>query len=466
MTTSLSVWMDHALVGHLHHDSKSNQFAFTYAPEWERSSTSFALSPAIPLAHAGMQRLQEGMGKQDAEKPNVEQYSAEKHSALVRQFFENLLPEGDALDVAALANRVSKSNLVGLMLALGKETTGAIRILPGDAEFTSFSAEDHFREITPAELSERIRDRQRIPFSQWDGQVRLSIAGYQDKIAVYEKNGKWFLVEGPRFASTTIMKPVPQRPQLASLPANEFFCMTLAKAVGLQTAEVDIQFVPEPILLVKRFDRIDHGDGVNRLHVIDACQALGVSVAMKYERPYGDSRDVKDIRDGVRYASLFELTQQCINPLKERLQLLRWVLFQVLIGNHDAHGKNLSFFLDESGLRSAPAYDLVCMPALSDAGLSDHFGMAIGDAFTEAEINAQEWEAFAHDCGLKPKLVAKELVQMSQRILKALPFVSVSAREKGISEDCIERLHQAISTICHRQSQIAGSMLKPNSVRD
>lgn len=35
----------------------------------------------------------------------------------------------------------------------------------------------------------------------WDGKVRLSIAGYQDKLAVFEQDGQWFLVEDPRVAS-------------------------------------------------------------------------------------------------------------------------------------------------------------------------------------------------------------------------------------------------------------------------
>jgi serine/threonine-protein kinase HipA len=42
-----------------------------------------------------------------------------------------------------------------------------------------------------------------------------------------------------------------------------------------------------------------------------------------------------------------------------RLGLLRWALFQYLIGNADAHGKNMSFFCNPAGLALAPCYDLV-----------------------------------------------------------------------------------------------------------
>jgi len=434
--TTLAVWLDTELVGHLHHEPQSNQFAFTYTQEWQGTRHHFPLSPVIPLRQTAP-------------------ISAELHSAHVRQFFENILPEGDALDVAAQANRVSKSNLVGLMIALGKETAGALRISSESNNPTEVELDSVLREVTRAELSKRIDERQHIPFSQWDGKVRLSIAGYQDKIAVYKKENQWFLVDGPQFASTHIVKPIPQRSQLASLPANEFFCMKLAGQVGLAVADVELEYVPQPVLFVKRFDRIDHGTFVKRLHVIDACQALGYSVAMKYERPYGDSRDVKDIRDGVSYQKLFHLINQSASPAKDRLALLRWVLFQVLIGNHDAHGKNLSFFMNDRGLQLAPAYDLICIPVLKDEALSANFGMAIGDAFTENEINQAEWLAFAHDCGISPNLVTNTLLDLTQAILKALPKIAILSRENVIAEEVITTICNAISTICLRQQAVA-----------
>ena len=106
--------------------------------------------------------------------------------------------------------------------------------------------------------------------------MRLSIAGYQDKIAVYEREGRWYLVEGGRLASTDIVKPVPVQPQLASLPANEHLCMQLARRVGLEAASTRLIHVPEPVLLVRRFDRVEAADGVRRLHIVDGCHALGV----------------------------------------------------------------------------------------------------------------------------------------------------------------------------------------------
>ena len=452
----LEIWLDRDLVGWLDHDSGSNRFSFVYTPEWRTSGRPFPLSPQLSLDAA------------EAQTPEL-------HSAQVRQFFENLLPEGEALDHAAQASGTSKSNLVGLLAAVGKETAGALRVTvhhgePGQAQSSASAGahrdadehnDDHgLRLVTPEQLSERIQKRAEIPFSVWDGRVRLSIAGYQDKIAVYEKGGQWFLVDGPRFASTVIVKPLPTNPQLASLPGNEYFCMQLAQRVGLDVAPTRLVHVPEPVLLVSRFDRVEQEAGVRRLHVIDGCQALGVSVAMKYERPYGDGRDVRHIRDGVSLPKLFGLLDLSPQPARDKQALLRWAIFQVLINNTDAHGKNVSFFYDVQGLRIAPAYDLVCTPALKHEQLSDTYAMAIGDAFSEADLTALEWAHFAHQCGLPIRLVSQRLGQLALRVLDSLEDVSADCVAAGVAQDAAQGIAKIIMATCQRQFDIAPQVLK------
>jgi serine/threonine-protein kinase HipA len=55
---------------------------------------------------------------------------------------------------------------------------------------------------------------------------------------------------------------------------------------------------------------------------------------MKYERPYGDTRDVQHIRDGASLPKLFTLIDAASpNPAADGLALLRWIIFQILIGN-------------------------------------------------------------------------------------------------------------------------------------
>ncbi len=408
---SFTIYLDLEPIGLLSHDSGNNLFAFEYHQEWTHQEGAYPICPLIPLLAP-------------------EHESREKHSAIVRQFFENLLPEGSALDQVSIFHQISKSNLMGLMLVLGAETSGALRI--GTDPIQVPASELQLRLITPAELENRIVQRQEIPFTVWDGKVRLSIAGFQDKIAIYKKNDQWYLVDGPELASTWIVKPTPERKTLKSLPENEFICMSLAKLIDIPVATVELVRIPSPVLLVKRFDRKELTTRVKRLHIIDACQALGRSSSMKYERPYGHSRDVKDIRDGVNYCDLFDLMKNAIQPIKDRLQLLRWAIYQIYIGNSDAHGKNISFFMNEKGISMAPAYDLVCIPALGDSTLSHTFSMAIGDAFRVEDITIEDIREFAIQSGLAQKVVFQEFSKMGKKLLEKFSGLEELANHEQI----------------------------------
>src|SRR5690606_15758820 len=101
--------------------------------------------------------------------------------------------------------------------------------------------------------------------------------------------------------------------------------------------------------------------------------------------------------------------QHAAVPAAERLTLLRWGVFQTLIGNVDAHAKNLSFFVNPDGLRLAPAYDLVCGLIYQDERVESALAMAIGDEFVPQQLRAFDWALFASQCALQPNLVAREL---------------------------------------------------------
>lgn len=85
----------------------------------------------------------------------------------------------------------------------------------------------------------------------------------------------------------------------------------------------------------------------------------------------------KHIRDGASYAKLFDFANQCINPALTKDQMLDWALFNLLICNYDAHGKNISFFVDRKGISLAPFYDLVNIKMYPD--FAQEMAMAFGD---------------------------------------------------------------------------------------
>lgn len=403
-TYSLAVWADDDLVGTVSCDPMTDQWRLEYSPSWIGKPTSFPLSPALPFD------------------PSASGYAI----GAVKRFVENLLPEGGALEVASTTYRVSKSNVFGLITALGSETTGAFRFSkPGEA--LPSAQPSKAREVTREELDQRLSERDTHPLAVWDGKVRMSIAGVQDKLMVYvdrplEEGGRMFLVEPP-LASTHIIKPEPGRAATPHLVINEHFCMSLAARMGLPAAEVSIFRTPRPTLVVKRFDRSvlngSTGPAVRRLHIIDACQASDLPSTYKYERNFGSGAAVRDIREGVSLEVLFSRVDQTVNKAAARLTLLRWTLYQFLIGNSDAHGKNFSFFVRPQGLEPAPWYDLVSVtqyPAI------DHeLAMAFGDAFTLNEVGAFQLADFAQRCGIDRRLLKREAARLAKLAIDLAP---------------------------------------------
>jgi len=409
-----SLWVFDAAqrVGTIDYASLEEQFSFGYEPSWLATDNAYRLSPHFPLSEA------------------------KAASGTVRRFLENLLPEGRALDIVSTTHQVSKNNIFGLVRELGGETSGALsffaeRAVPDPRQTTR-------REIPVEELRSRIEERAQVPFAVWDRRVRMSIAGYQDKLPVYLKDNRFYLVEGA-LASTHILKPEPLDKRLPGLVANEHFCMRLATRLGLRTAEVSIVRVPHPVLVVQRFDREAGDAGVRRIHVIDACQALDLPVAYKYERNFGSGKDVRYIRDGVSFERLFSTavsytTQKALT----RQALTRWAIFQYLIGNADAHGKNVSFFCSAGGLAMAPFYDMASV--VQYEGLDHEFAMAYGDAFGLDDVSPFAWADFAKRSGLQRSYLAREMTRMAHVALEQAPRQAVEADYAGDERALVMRI--------------------------
>ncbi|MEO8152501.1 MAG: HipA domain-containing protein [Rhodoglobus sp.] len=394
---SLSIWADSQKVAILSYEPLSDRWSLSYERDWVADPRAFPLSPALPF------------------EPPESGYAV----GALKRFVENLLPEGRALDITATTYHVSKSNIFGLINALGTETTGAFRFWPPNEQPPSVAAAPP-RLVTREELDQRLTDRAAIPLAVWDGKVRMSIAGVQDKLMVYldrplDGGGGIFLVEPP-LASTHILKPEPGRPATPHLVVNEHFCMSLARRMGLPAAEVSIYRTPRPVLVVGRFDRVAvqgaEGPAVQRLHIVDACQASDLPASYKYERNFGSGEHVRNIREGVSFEVLFDRVEQTVNKAAARLTLLRWALFQFLIGNSDAHGKNFSFFVRRQGLEPAPWYDLVSVVQYPD--IDHELAMAWGDAFSLKEVGAFQLADFAQRCKIDRRLLQREATRLAK----------------------------------------------------
>lgn len=434
MTHALHVWADEAQVATIEHEGRDDRWGLTYAEPWAADFQSYPLSPALPLVRP----------------------AADYASASIKRFIEHLLPEGRALDVAVAYNGLTKTNVFGLIWALGAETAGALSF-SGDAAAAQLGGESILREIPLQELDQRIAEREHVPLTVWDGKVRMSVAGLQDKLLVYldrplPEGGRLFLVDGQRLASTHILKPDTGNPQTPHLAVNEHFCMSLARRMKLLAAEVGLLRTPRPVLVVRRFDReVENRGGrprVRRRHIIDACQACDLPVAYKYERNLGSAEGVRHFRDGVSFERLFGCADLTANKAATRLAMLRWALFQFLIGNSDAHGKNFSFFVRPGGLlEPTPWYDLVSV--LQYDGFNTELAMAYGDVFSHAEVSAFAMADFAARCGVDRKLMRRE----GQRLAKlAAAEAAAQAQTADYEGEAEKAFVQGIADFVARQA--------------
>lgn len=180
------------------------------------------------------------------------------------------------------------------------------------------------------------------------------------------------------------------------------------------------------------------------LHQIDGCQLLGHGPGWKYQRTGG-------------LVSLPKLVA-ALRALRLRgsdlLQLQRWVMFNYLIGNADAHAKNLSVLIDEKGFRLAPFYDLLCVRAYGDTGLA----LFIGDEDHFDAVGAHSWEALCADCGFGFAPVLQEFRRMAQDLLPAWLKVSERMGKEAAVTDAEQTLLSRMTAIFEQHCAHAMSM--------
>lgn len=413
----VEVWLDEHEVGWLKPTDAASggagaprRFALAYLERWTSEVLAFPLAPSVPMPPRG------GPGSESA-------------TDAVLAFFEHLLPIGDARRRIFAASGLQAGDGYGALRLMGRDLGGAVRLIADGLQRPAGPVQ---RAIARDEMSERLRHRDATPFAVWDGQVRGALGGTRDKLAVYvERDGGWHLVDGPQMASTHVLKPASDVDGSPDQPVDEFFCMRLAARVGLDVAPVQLHRVPEPVLLVERFDRQRLEDGrVRRLHAINACQALGVPTADQ---------------DAVTHAQLFPLLAHSPTPLVDTRALLRWTMFRQLIGCEGAGAKDLSFFVDHGGLRVAPAH-----------GFGGGRGSGSGE---RPAFDAQAWADFARDCDIAPRSVTLELKRLCE-LVRAQAEVLAGELAGEVPQPVIERLLERFLGESDRQAALASEISK------
>ncbi len=295
-------------------------WSFTYSDAWLNDGQHFALSPHLPLT---AEPQPDGATRRP-----------------VQWYFDNLLPEEGQRRLLASDAHLDSADAFGLLAWYGAESAGSITLLPPEAEEPSNEA---LRPLADDALEERIRQLPKAPLTH-AAIKRMSLAGAQHKLAVVLQDEALFEPAG-NTPSTHILKPNHPDDDYRHSVINEWFVMRLAKRLGLDVPDVHRRYVPSPVYLIDRFDRVHAKTGWQRRHVIDACQLLGLDRSFKYSQGSMDN--------------LAALAKACRSPAVARTRLFGWLVFNILVGNSDAHLKNLSFLVSHEGVQLAPFYDLL-----------------------------------------------------------------------------------------------------------
>ncbi len=125
----------------------------------------------------------------------------------------------------------------------------------------------------------------------------------------------------------------------------------------------------------------------------------------------GTGESVRHIRDGVSFEALAALRTEghLVNAAVDVRQMATWAITTLLLGNSDAHGKNLSFFARHRALAVAPFYDLVCTALYDGTRIEQDLAMAFGDVFALEQIKSFALADFCERLGWPRATFAREL---------------------------------------------------------
>ena len=417
MNRILEVWLLGQSVGQL--IQADGRLSFSYSPRWLQSPSAQPLSRSLPLRPESFD------------------------DKATRPFFAGLLPEGDKRKLVAMALQVSPQNDYALLNGIGGECAGAVTLLEPGQQPTGLPSEQYVRWLDDGELIAILDELPRRPMLAGKDGLRLSLAGAQDKLPVVFVNGHIGLPK-QNTPSSHILKPAISA--VEGSVYNEGFCMALAMRLKLSVASTSIRRVADRVyLLVERYDRLRQPDGsLQRLHQEDFCQALGVAPEYKYQNEGGP--DLTQCFDLIRKA-----TRPCAPQV---LRLLDYVIFNALIGNHDAHAKNFSLIYTRRGTVLAPLYDTLSTAVY--ANLTDKMAMKIGSKYKFTEVQKQHWEQFAQAAGLSPVQVKKRILTLAS----LLPSEAVSLRHELTTQDLNHDILSEIVGIIERRCQLTCKRLE------
>jgi serine/threonine-protein kinase HipA len=396
MTESLEALFDGRRLGRIHYER--DRLRFEYDEGWREDRSSFPLSLSMPVTRR------------------------EHDDAVVRPFLSGLLPDNnEVLRRWGRRFQVSARNPFRLLSHVGEECAGAVQFIPTEnaTRWLGGQAPAGVSWLEEEELIERVADLV-IDHSRSRrlGDVgQFSLAGAQAKMGLFREagSGRWGIPEGTT-PTTHILKP--NTGVFDHYELNEHFCLQLALRLGLHTTRSWTERIGNvSVIIVERFDRVEIGGRIKRIHQEDTCQALGRMPDTKYQSQGGPSA-----------REIFTLIRDHSAKLEEDVdRFLDALIYHWLIGGTDAHAKNHGFLLAGAGqIRLAPLYDLSsCLPYPREIPPKKaKLAMKIGGDYLLWKIGKDHWGNAAREWKLDPGRLFDRLIRMAS----AMPD---AAREVG-----------------------------------
>ncbi len=386
MVHELEVWLFADHVGTLF--LRDGRLNFRYDSAWLGQSNAVALSVSLPLRAEAF----------------------DDHRS--RPFFAGLLPEGQMRRLIAQQLQISGQNDFSLLDHIGGECAGAVTFLPPGQTLPVPSNADDVQWLSDEEVVAILEELPRRPMLAGQDGLRLSLAGAQDKLPVVFDGDRIGLPRNGTPSSHILKPPIHA---VEDSVINEGFCMALAEAMLIKPAKSTMHGVlGRPFLLVERYDRTLDAQGHRlRVHQEDFCQSLGVAPEMKYQNEGGPD-----------LTQCFDLVRRVTRPSAPHvLRLFDGVIFNALIGNHDAHAKNFSLLYAGQTPVMAPFYDLLSTAVYPT--LTPKMAMKIGSKYKFSEVQARHWAQFAQSAGLAKAAARKRILELA----KALPGAARSLQQ-------------------------------------
>lgn len=385
---TLAVWTNGQLVGHW--SVAGGEHRFQYEESWLSSPATRRLSLSLPFTPGNVPH----------------------RGDVVRNFFDNLLPDSDAI-----RRRMREKFATGgtgafdLLAAIGRDCVGAVQLLPQGVEPTGWDS------IAAEALDEAGVERAidtaiaggRVLGQDQEEDLRISLAGAQEKTALLWHGNRWCKPLGATPTTHIFKLPLGlvgnMRADMTTSVENEWLCARIAGALGLPVAPCDIAtFGRRKVLVVERFDRAPAAGAAGRpwlarLPQEDFCQAMGLPNSVKYESDGGP---------GVR--DLLRILDTSSRAAQDKLNLVLSLLLFWLLAATDGHAKNFSIFLERGGgYRLTPLYDVLSVWPIVGSGPSQlpakrvKLSMALRSKnvhYGLAEIQTRHWLALAREAGV------------------------------------------------------------------